>query len=81
MEKYFQNTRFILICNYVIKIISPLASRCSKFRFLPISYESSKIALENILVKEGYNAIISDDGKTSFLRQQASWVKFWKKSQ
>ena len=60
MEKYSQNTRFILICNYVTKIISPLASRCSKFRFLPISYESSKIALENILVKEGYNATISD---------------------
>jgi replication factor C subunit 2/4 len=61
MEKYSHNTRFILICNYVTKIIPPLASRCSKFRFLPIDYESSKNMINNVLKTEGYNVNISEE--------------------
>lgn len=61
MEKYSHNTRFILICNYVTKIISPLASRCSKYRFLPINYTSCKETIHNILKLEGYNCKIDDN--------------------
>jgi replication factor C subunit 3/5 len=37
IEKYASNARFCLICNYVSKIIPALQSRCTRFRFQPLS--------------------------------------------
>jgi len=36
MENYTQTCRFILSCNYSSKIIDPIQSRCTMFRFKPL---------------------------------------------
>ncbi|KAF9009376.1 P-loop containing nucleoside triphosphate hydrolase protein [Cyathus striatus] len=48
METYARITRFCLVCNYVTRIIEPLASRCSKFRFTPLDSASSRTRLKHI---------------------------------
>jgi replication factor C subunit 2/4 len=53
METYSKITRFCLICNYVTRIIDPLASRCSKFRFKSLDQGNAKRRVEEIAEKEG----------------------------
>ncbi|KAJ3839464.1 P-loop containing nucleoside triphosphate hydrolase protein [Lentinula raphanica] len=52
METYARITRFCLVCNYVTRIIEPLASRCSKFRFTPLDHSSSSSRLAHIASEE-----------------------------
>lgn len=52
MEDYSRVTRFCIICNYHHKIIDPIVSRCSLFRFKPISTENIHSKLNEICEKE-----------------------------
>lgn len=53
METYSKITRFCLICNYVTRIIDPLASRCSKFRFKRMDVGDAGRRVTEIAQKEG----------------------------
>lgn len=55
MENYSKHTRFCLVCNYVTRIIDPLASRCSKFRFKELNKTSSIERLQRICDLEKVN--------------------------
>lgn len=52
MEAYSKVTRFCFICNYVSRIIEPLASRCAKFRFRPLHKEAMAERIQFICDKE-----------------------------
>lgn len=55
METYSKTTRFCLICNYVTRIIDPLASRCAKFRFRPLDESNALGRLQFIADEEKLN--------------------------
>ncbi|PGH23879.1 hypothetical protein AJ80_02128 [Polytolypa hystricis UAMH7299] len=55
MERYSRITRFCLVCNYVTRIIDPLASRCSKFRFKALDGAAAGGRLEEIAKAEKLN--------------------------
>jgi replication factor C subunit 2/4 len=56
IETYSSVTRFCLICNYVSRIIEPLASRCAKFRFRPLSVDGLQSRLVKISEEENVSA-------------------------
>lgn len=55
MELYSKTTRFCLICNYVTRIIDPIASRCAKFRFKPLDESNALSRLQYIAENESLN--------------------------
>ncbi|WEW59976.1 Subunit of heteropentameric Replication factor C (RF-C) [Emydomyces testavorans] len=59
MERFSRITRFCLVCNYVTRIIDPLASRCSKFRFKALDGSAAGSRLEEIAKAE---KLTLDDG-------------------
>lgn len=66
MEQYTQNVRFIMICNYPERLISALRSRCTEFRFSPITTDAARHFLETIVSAEGLS--VSDDGYDALIR-------------
>ncbi|KAL3690676.1 hypothetical protein R1sor_004327 [Riccia sorocarpa] len=53
METYSKVTRFCFICNYVSRIIEPLASRCAKYRFRPLNEEIMTTRVKYVCQEEG----------------------------
>ncbi|KAF8309803.1 P-loop containing nucleoside triphosphate hydrolase protein [Clavulina sp. PMI_390] len=65
MENHSKITRFCLVCNYVTRIIEPLTSRCSKFRFTPLDVGSTRARLTHIAQTE--NVIISEEAISALI--------------
>lgn len=69
MERYTETARFILIANYSGKIIDPIQSRCSPFRFTYLPKEDVDRRIKHIVQKEkltidesGFEAILEIGG-------------------
>ncbi|XP_013405450.1 replication factor C subunit 5 [Lingula anatina] len=65
IEKFTENTRFCLICNYLSKIIPALQSRCTRFRFGPLTPEQMLPRLEHVIQEEKVN--VSEDGRKALV--------------
>ena len=52
IEKASSNIKFILLCNYINKIIDPIISRCAVFRFVNLAKENIVERLKYIAKKE-----------------------------
>jgi len=61
IEKYADNTRFCLITNYLNKIAPAIQSRCTRFRFGPLTPEQILPRMDLIIKNENIN--ITEDGR------------------
>ncbi|XP_055302364.1 replication factor C subunit 5 [Sitodiplosis mosellana] len=66
IEKYTDNVRFCIICNYLSKIIPALQSRCTRFRFAPLSEDQIIPRLDYVIDQERLK--VSDDGKKALIK-------------
>lgn len=66
MEMYASSTRFIMSCNYVSKIIDPIMSRCTVFRFKPLDDVSLNVVIDRVAKLE--NLKIDAAARTALLK-------------
>lgn len=86
IEKYTENVRFCIICNYLSKIIPALQSRCTRFRFAPVLPAQIMPRLKHIIEAEqlkvdedGLKAIIQlskGDMRKVLNILQSTWIAF-----
>ncbi len=60
-------TRFCIICNYITRLIPPIASRCAKFRFKPLPDSAMTSRLTHIATEEGVD--IPADALAELMKQ------------
>jgi replication factor C subunit 3/5 len=65
IEKFTENVRFCLICNYLSKIIPALQSRCTRFRFGPLEPKQMELRLQHVIKEEGVS--VQPDGVESLI--------------
>lgn len=65
LEKFTENVRFCIICNYLSKIIPAIQSRCTRFRFGPLTEDKMLVRLEHIIEQEKVD--ITDDGRKALV--------------
>jgi len=65
IEKFTDNVRFCLICNYLSKIIPALQSRCTRFRFGPLNSTQIVPRLQFVADEEKVN--MTEDGKKALI--------------
>ena len=66
IEQFASNARFCLICNYSSQIIPALQSRCTKFRFGPLSDEETEKRVR--MIADSENVKVTDDGIKAILK-------------
>jgi len=60
METFSKHCRFILTCNYVEKVISPIRSRTQEFQIVPPTKKDVAVQISQILTKEGVKFELKD---------------------
>ncbi len=65
IEKFTDNVRFCIICNYLSKIIPALQSRCTRFRFGPLQPQQILPRLDYVCEQENVN--VTEDGRKALL--------------
>ena len=67
IEKTSINVKFILMCNYINRIIDPIISRCAVFRF--VSLQEERIVERLKFIAEQEKLQIPDDKSNNFFKQ------------
>lgn len=66
IERYTKNTRFCILANYSHKLNPALLSRCTRFRFNPISEDAIRERVQNVIQQE--NLSISAEAEDALLK-------------